>query len=74
MYEKFERYFALHVRELRESTRTVFDPPLATNKVFQALFAISAMSFWDGLPKNISKSESLGIFKRKLFKYLLDKD
>lgn len=74
LYSTFKDYFSIPVRTLRPSTTHVFDPPLAKMKAFESSYHIQAMTFWNGLPKEIRDSESENIFKNKLFCFLFSQD
>ena len=74
LFDELAKWFSMHMRELRKSSTFTFDIPLVTCKTYSESYCISAMTFWNSLPNDITEVDSLNIFKSKLFKYLYNFD
>lgn len=74
LYSVFEDFYSIPTRCLRSNSQQIFDIPLILGRAYDSSFQTQAMKFWNQLPIQIRNSESLNIFKTKLFKFLFDRD
>lgn len=72
-------YLASHMLErstfaprLTRSTYMELITPYFATRVYEKSFMVTAIKFWNNLPEDIRRSSSLLVFKRNLFKFLLD--
>lgn len=47
-------------------------PPLCRTEIFRHSFLSTAAQVWNSIPLNVRKINSIGLFKSKLYEYLLD--
>lgn len=73
LFEKLDFHKATYTRDLRQTSTSIFDLPLVNTASYAASFQITAMKLWNALPNDMIKIDSLNVFKKKIFKYLLDK-
>lgn len=69
---KFLGSNTLHSQHLRSRNNNLLEIPLSRTKCYGDSFTIKTVKLWNALPDEIRRSQSVGIFKRKLKKFYLE--
>ena len=68
---KFLGSDTLHSQNLRSRLNHILEIPLCRSKCYSDSFTVKTVKLWNGLPIEVRRSQSIGIFKRRLKEYYL---
>lgn len=74
LFELLEQHFSYPVRELRSAEHKTFDIPFDRSTIFDRTFQFRATSLWNFLPNKVTESDTIAMFKKRLFKFIFDNE